>query len=435
MSIRLLNIHSLELQEFSGANTPEYVIASHRWEKDECTYKDVLRKRNTHKAGYKKVEAFCAFVRQSHVTAASQEGPDLRCDWAWIDTCCIDKTNSQEVQRSINSMFRWYSEAVCCYAYLSDVEPITEDGNGRHAARQSFYRSKWFTRGWTLQELLAPQTVVFLTSKWQVYGHKCTQTRPGGPQLSRCPGAGDNLNASISEITTIPQVVLFDFASSKKLSVEDRMAWAKRRDTTEREDMAYCLLGIFGVNMNLIYGEGRERARWRLEDQIEIEKQHRKRRRRDTISDSISVAGPRIRPSPCTASLLAPERLPRFTFSRTNTDHSLDAAYVPQGQPSFQATVESVDDVADGTSPKNTGTPVEDVNEDHFKVKKGRTRLPKRLVRQEALQDLAYTYTEEDYFFVVPLALGKAHIDELFRTTESYNNMSGLNLLVTEDLC
>lgn len=97
MSIRLLNIHTLELREFKGASTPEYVIASHRWEQDETTYRYFLKKRNTHKAGYKKVIAFCAFVQRLHATAY-ERGPNLKCDSIRIDTCCIDIPTARRYQ-------------------------------------------------------------------------------------------------------------------------------------------------------------------------------------------------------------------------------------------------------------------------------------------------------------------------------------------------
>ncbi|KAM3416384.1 hypothetical protein BST61_g7982 [Cercospora zeina] len=425
MSIRLLNVHTLELAEFSGPDTPEYVIASHRWVGDECTYKDVLKKRSTHKAGYKKIEAFCAFVRQLN-SAAYNNGPDLRCDWLWIDTACIDKSNSQDVQTSINSMFKYYSEAVCCFAFLADLKPLNHP-SGRHVVKESFYNSVWFTRGWTLQELLAPQTVVFLTSDWEVYGHKCTRVRPGSAQLSRCPGAGDNLNARVSEITGIPQMVLYDFSTSKALSARERMAWARHRQTTEREDMAYCLLGIFDVYMNLKYGEGKERARWRLEDEIESEKNRRPLRRSDT--DSFSVVGPRLRPAPCTVALLSPSSAQQDDSSRP------DSAYAANSSPSsdvpvFQATVQDFDEEPDHKTTTHTDTPGKDSAAAHNSVKRGITRIPKRLVRREALDDLKYVYTEEENKIIIPLALGKAHIDELLRLSESYNNMKPISYIL-----
>ncbi|CAK1364852.1 Vegetative incompatibility protein HET-E-1 [Cercospora beticola] len=420
MSIRLLNVNTLELEEFSGANAPEYVIASHRWVGDECTYKDVLKKRNTHKAGYKKIEAFCAFVRQVNL-AAYNNGPDLRCDWLWIDTACIDKSNSQEVQRAINSMFKYYSEAVCCFAFLADLKAL-DHPSGRHAVKESFYNSEWFTRGWTLQELLAPQTVVFLTSIWEVYGHKCTRVRPGSAQISRCPGAGDNLNARVSEITGIPQMVLYDFSSSKALSVEERMAWTRNRQTKEREDMSYCLLGIFDVYMNLKYGEGKERARWRLEDEIETEKKHQPLRRNDT--DSFSVAGPRRTPAPCTVSLLS-------SAQPANASRP-DSAYASNSSrrsdvPIFQATVQDADEEPDHKKEPYPKAPSKDPAAAQNSVKRGLTRFPKRLVRREALDDLNYVYTEEENKIIIPLALGKAHIDELLRLSESYNNMKPIS--------
>jgi hypothetical protein len=141
-------------------------------------------------------------------------------------------------------MFHWYRDAQVCYAYLSDVPAIEED----HFAQDSAFRkSKWFTRGWTLQELLAPQTVVFYNHDWEELGSK---------------GRLGNL---ISSITGIER--LFNF---EKASVAQKMSWASRRETLRSEDMAYCLMGLFKVNMPLLYGEGSS-AFYRL--QLEIMKQ------------------------------------------------------------------------------------------------------------------------------------------------------------------
>jgi hypothetical protein len=160
--------------------------------------------------------------------------------YAWIDTCCIDKSSSAELSQAINSMYQWYSDAQVCYAYLSDVSHSTE----QDSKFSEFRRSKWFTRGWTLQELLAPSEVVFFDRVWVKLGTKAS------------------LEDTISDVTGITHMFRFGQAS-----VAQKMSWASKRETTRIEDMAYCLLGIFDVHMPPLYGEG-ENAFFRL--QVEI---------------------------------------------------------------------------------------------------------------------------------------------------------------------
>jgi len=162
--------------------------------------------------------------------------------YVWVDTCCIDKTNSTELAEAINSMFRWYEEAEICFAHLADV-PSAKDVS---SAKLSLARSRWFTRGWTLQELLAPRCLEFFTEDWAQLGNR------------------DDQAAQISKITGINDVYLttrLDATGSRfevlcRASVSERMSWAAGRKTTRAEDQAYCLFGIFGINMPLIYGEG-----------------------------------------------------------------------------------------------------------------------------------------------------------------------------------
>jgi hypothetical protein len=165
----------------------------------------------------------------------------------WIDSCCIDKTSSAELSEAINSMFRWYQNAQVCYAYLSDV-PAIEDLD--HYRKDSeFRRSKWFTRGWTLQELLAPEIVVFYNHDWVEIGTKAL------------------MSGVIRSITNIDRGFLMGESEIKPACVAQKMSWASRRKTTRLEDTAYCLMGLFDVNMPLLYGEG-EKAFYRL--QLEI---------------------------------------------------------------------------------------------------------------------------------------------------------------------
>src|SRR3989440_11036635 len=146
--MRLLNTETLEILEFFGTSTPKYAILSHRWEEGEISFQGVRDHRNLNADGWSKVNCCCAFARRNGHS------------YVWIDTCCIDKTSSAELNEAINSMFRWYENALVCYAYLSDVPASTE-------ASFTFIKSRWFTRGWTLEELIAPRKLVFFASNWR----------------------------------------------------------------------------------------------------------------------------------------------------------------------------------------------------------------------------------------------------------------------------
>ncbi|KAF4825699.1 Vegetative incompatibility protein HET-E-1 [Colletotrichum siamense] len=165
-------------------------------------------------------------------------------EWIWIDTCCIDKTSSAELSEAINTMFRWYQEAVVCYAFLADVpSDTTLDG------RSLFATSRWFTRGWTLQELLAPKRLEFYSREWTHLG-----TKSGLSQVLR-------------EITGVGESYLEGLDLSVA-SIAARMSWAAKRETTREEDRAYSLLGIFGVHIPLLYGEGGYNAFIRLQEEL-----------------------------------------------------------------------------------------------------------------------------------------------------------------------
>lgn len=153
-----------------------------------------------------------------------------------FSSCCIDKTSSSELSEAINSMFRWYQKAAVCYAYLADIS-VTEDQRNRLSFESDLGQSRWFTRGWTLQELLAPETINFYSKDWSLVGTKV------------------QLCSIISLVTGIGQNYL-NGEDHTRASISQRMSWASRRNTSRLEDTAYCLLGIFGINMPLIYGEG-----------------------------------------------------------------------------------------------------------------------------------------------------------------------------------
>ena len=237
--MRLLNTKTILTEAFPNSETPripEYAILSHKWEKEEISLQEMqnpspeLRR----KAGYKKVRRFC------------EQAASVGFEYAWVDTCCIDKTNNVELTEAINSMFQWYRGAQVCYSYLADVPSSDQP----QSINSEFRKSAWFTRGWTLQELLAPLYVVFFGDDWTEIGSKAS------------------LREVISNITGIPSEVLL-MNTEAEISVAQRMAWAANRETSRVEDRAYCLLGLFGISMPMIYGEG-ERAFTRL--QLEIMK-------------------------------------------------------------------------------------------------------------------------------------------------------------------
>ncbi|KAH7378665.1 kinesin light chain 1 [Pyrenochaeta sp. MPI-SDFR-AT-0127] len=242
--LKRLSGGGFELIIFENDHPPPYAILSHTWvDGQEVTYDEFVAGRGKDKIGYDKI-CFCG------ERAAAD---DL--EYFWVDTCCIDKSNNNELSTAINYMFRWYQRASKCYVYLSDVSIPDEVTDAKVSSfpklwQEAFRRSRWFTRGWTLQELLAPASLEFF----------CKQ----GKRL----GSSVLLEQEIHEITKIPIPALRGQRLSE-FSVEDRMSWAAKRTTTLKEDKVYCLLGIFGVFLPLIYGEGEEYATLRLEEEIQ----------------------------------------------------------------------------------------------------------------------------------------------------------------------
>ena len=223
-------------------NIPPYAILSHTWREDheEVNFKDLTIGPRKSKPGYKKLR-FCA-----------QQAARDRLQYFWVDTCCIDKSNNNELSEAINSMFYWYRDAAKCYVYLSDVSTYDHDQPNPplQSWEPAFRKSRWFTRGWTLQELLAPPSVEFFCSNGTNLGDK------------------RSLERQIHEITGIAVRALRG-TSLSQFSVEERMAWAKARQTKRKEDKAYSLLGIFeNTHMPLIYGEGEANAFRRLREEI-----------------------------------------------------------------------------------------------------------------------------------------------------------------------
>ena len=274
----LVDTTTIEMHPFTG-EIPKYVILSHTWGNEEVTFEAMhkLDKCTKDSAGYRKIVNSCGKAKEDGYR------------WVWVDTCCIDKRSSAELSEAINSMYRYYWEAEKCYAYLSDVPTLEREiqptnmvadlnrhgigtqhemkyvlyDNGRFAEisapssglagqqrdTSGFETSRWFKRGWTLQELLAPTTLEFYNSNWTMLGTK------------------SSLAATIETATKIQRRYILDRSAIKKASLGLRLSWASGRKTSREEDIAYCLFGIVGVNMPLLYGEGK-RAFHRL--QVEL---------------------------------------------------------------------------------------------------------------------------------------------------------------------
>jgi DNA polymerase III delta prime subunit len=241
--MRLLHFDALGrpvLTDFRGKTLPPYAILSHRWSDSEILIEDISNGTYREKIeGCQKLK-FCA---------KQAERDELQ--YFWIDTCCIDRWNNNERSKAINSMFQWYKNAARCYVFLSDVSASTEtESVQRNNWEASFCKSVWFTRGWTLQELIAPVSVEFFSCEGQRIGDKTS------------------LDQLIHETTSIPLRALRNCPLDEFTTLEQER-WAESRETTEEEDIVYCLLGILGVSMPTTYGEGQESARRRLQAEVE----------------------------------------------------------------------------------------------------------------------------------------------------------------------
>jgi hypothetical protein len=207
--MRLLNTSTDGFEEFIGTDIPAYAILSHTWGEGEVSYKDMTTDSSyKEKKGYEKIKMTCRIARQEGIL------------YAWVDTCCIDKSSSAELTEAINSMFLWYEKSKQCYAYLADLDSTSDWHSGLAHCR-------WFTRGWTLQELIAPRDVWFYDKHWN---YLCRKRR--------------EIHA-LESITSIHQDVLQNSGVIHTKSIAQRMSWASRRVTTRVEDEAYCLLGTY----------------------------------------------------------------------------------------------------------------------------------------------------------------------------------------------
>ncbi|KAH7303859.1 heterokaryon incompatibility protein-domain-containing protein [Stachybotrys elegans] len=229
--MRLLNTGTGRFEEFIGRNIPKYAILSHTWEDEEVSYKDMTSDQSyQNMEGYRKIKKTCGIALQAGYS------------YAWVDTCCIDKSSSAELTEAINSMYKWYQRAEMCYVFLSDLDSSA-------SLEDTLQHCKWFTRGWTLQELIAPRTVTFFDQQWNYRASK------------------KDMIGKLSMITKIDGTILDGSQPLSTASIAQRMSWASCRETTRIEDEAYCLLGIFDINMPLLYGEERKAFR-RLQEEI-----------------------------------------------------------------------------------------------------------------------------------------------------------------------
>ncbi|KAK3988719.1 hypothetical protein QBC44DRAFT_397649 [Cladorrhinum sp. PSN332] len=232
--MRLLNTTTFKITSYlNHTQAPPYAILSHTWspdEDDEVTFQDLTSPGSARtyqrKKGWRKIAQACRYANA------------YGWHYIWIDTCCINKTDATELCDALNSTYSWYEAADVCYAYLEDVPALptaASNGSGIKAWKNRFRGSRWFTRGWTLQELLAPTFLEFVDQEWTPIG-------------TREEWAG--------EVMLATGIGLRDMTGFRECSVGTKLSWAANRQTARVEDRAYSLLGLLGVKMPLVYGEG-----------------------------------------------------------------------------------------------------------------------------------------------------------------------------------
>ncbi|WYZ34068.1 hypothetical protein EsH8_I_000344 [Colletotrichum jinshuiense] len=239
----LINTTTLNLEEFTDPSVVKYAILSHTWGKDEVSMQDMAYlPRAKAKAGFAKIAKTCEIALQKGL------------GYAWVDTCCIDKASSAELSEAINSMFRWYKDAYVCFVFLSDLSPehvgySYSKSPVTNRPTRELAACRWFSRGWTLQELIAPVYVEFYDGNWNFRFTK------------------DGEASTLSALTKIDVDILMFKNELKNVPVAVKMSWAAYRETTRAEDRAYSLLGLFDINMSMLYGEG-VKAFQRLQQEI-----------------------------------------------------------------------------------------------------------------------------------------------------------------------
>ncbi|OJA14572.1 hypothetical protein AZE42_06368 [Rhizopogon vesiculosus] len=216
------------------ASYVKYAILSHRWlDEGEPTYEE-MKSGTARGPGYWKLKKFC------------EKAWSFKVEFAWSDTCCIDKSSSTELDQSIRSMHRWYYNSDICIVHLAESETI-----------EDMMYDEWTRRGWTLQELLAPVNIKFFNKYWMPMTRDANDKSPKKTEIMQ----------KLEIATGIPHKDLWIFQPGPA-RVDERMTWAAKRKTTRVEDVAYSLMGMFDVSLQIAYGEGRDRAFSRLIEAI-----------------------------------------------------------------------------------------------------------------------------------------------------------------------
>jgi len=267
--MRLLHAETLEFRMFDENSLPRYVILSHTWGKDEVSYQDMcwLQKLQNMPLELKSNPLYALFISAgggtllpsstgaitdrfgyTKIAQTARITLKLGYQYFWIDTCCIDKTSSAELQEAINSMYRWYKLCSRCVVFLADAAPILPGTLLVDHFQGVLQNCRWITRGWTLQELVAPRYISFYDCNWAYICDKREVLTP------------------LEYVTGIPAKVLHSGSFANE-SVAQKMSWAANRSTSRIEDTAYSLMGLFDIHMPMLYGEG-ERAFIRLQEEI-----------------------------------------------------------------------------------------------------------------------------------------------------------------------
>ena len=258
MSWHKTRFHNAAISAFVKDIT-KFAVLSHTWGQDEPSYEDfVLQRNTTGSKGYEKLEKFCKIAYEQYGV-----------EFAWADTVCINKLSSSELDESIRSMFTWYRESSICIIYLADTETLLD-----------FPFDRWFTRGWTLQELLAPLRIKCYNKRWQPLTNlRNEKLDPNGKLHQYHPDYASHLRTfdekyalqlkllvdGISAATGIPIHHIYEFQPGlQDPSLPERMKWIAQRVTTRPEDISYSMMGVLGVSISIAYGEGLERAFFRL---------------------------------------------------------------------------------------------------------------------------------------------------------------------------
>lgn len=224
-----------------------FAVFSHRWGNGEPSFNDlpskrlqVSRRTTPSGPGYQKLLKFCEKART-----------DYGCEYVWADTCCINKESSAELEEAILSMGVWYSEAGVCIVHL-----------GNSTTLEDFMEEPWFTRGWTLEELLLPRKIRFYGKNWSPICPVAAEgrreeraTKDSRDEQRVNDKENESVVTAIAKVTSIPEADIRNFVPSCT-RVSEKMRWAAQRTTSRIEDMAYSLLGLFDVSMPIAYGDG-----------------------------------------------------------------------------------------------------------------------------------------------------------------------------------